>query len=377
MKILIVTGIFEPDIGGPATYVPRLASHLSEAGHFVCVITYASVRNKEEVQYPFVLLRIARGNKLFNRIRMFFGVFARVHRYDVVYLADWFAAGLPAALAARLRGIPYIVRVGGDYLWEQRYLESNQPPVTLREFYEKNLDKKPRYRIYRALIAFVLQSAKHVMFNSDAQRELYETHYALAHTSTIYNPVPKDEVQRIKRGVPSTEFVFWGRFIVMKNLSTLVRAFGKAEISDAFTLILIGDGPRKDEIVSLTRELGLEKRITFLPAMPMREVLERVKDARAFILPSWTDISPNQVYESVALGLPALVTKENYLSIRDQLPDTFDPHSIDVLASKIEMLADDARYSAFVAKFKGISFTQSWDDVILAHERILKSAIEL
>jgi len=33
MRILITTGIFPPDIGGPATYVPLVAKALTERGH--------------------------------------------------------------------------------------------------------------------------------------------------------------------------------------------------------------------------------------------------------------------------------------------------------------------------------------------------------
>ena len=40
MKILIVTGIFEPEIGGPAEYTPKLAAGLFERGHEVKVLTY-------------------------------------------------------------------------------------------------------------------------------------------------------------------------------------------------------------------------------------------------------------------------------------------------------------------------------------------------
>lgn len=32
MRLLIITGIFPPDIGGPATYVPQIASALAERG---------------------------------------------------------------------------------------------------------------------------------------------------------------------------------------------------------------------------------------------------------------------------------------------------------------------------------------------------------
>jgi len=40
-RTLIVTGIFPPDSGGPASYAQALASRLSSAGQKVSVLTYA------------------------------------------------------------------------------------------------------------------------------------------------------------------------------------------------------------------------------------------------------------------------------------------------------------------------------------------------
>ena len=39
MKALLITGIYKPDIGGPATYIPKLASRLTELDIEVEVIT--------------------------------------------------------------------------------------------------------------------------------------------------------------------------------------------------------------------------------------------------------------------------------------------------------------------------------------------------
>jgi hypothetical protein len=42
MKILISTGIYPPDIGGPATYIPRLAKFISCAGDNSTVISLSN-----------------------------------------------------------------------------------------------------------------------------------------------------------------------------------------------------------------------------------------------------------------------------------------------------------------------------------------------
>ena len=51
-KILLATGIFPPDIGGPATYVENLAIELEKLGHKVRVVTYSSEKipnNKSQI----------------------------------------------------------------------------------------------------------------------------------------------------------------------------------------------------------------------------------------------------------------------------------------------------------------------------------------
>ncbi len=375
-RILIVTGIFEPESGGPAVYAPNIAGKLAGAGHQASVLTYsAKPIGDSDARYKFALMRVVRGNKFLNRIRMFFAVFKQAKDVDLVYLLDWFAAGLPAALASRLRGIPYVVRVGGDYLWEQKYLESGAPPVTLSDFYKSGLYRRGSFKPFFWLIRFVLKNAEKVIFNSDKQRELYRKYYGLEMTDVIYNPVPRMETRGVVRGTATKEFVFWGRFIVMKNLTALVRAFAQARLPNGYTLLLIGDGPRKQEIIELVKKLGLQSRVRIEPSMLFSAAMERVKNCRAFILPSWTDISPNQVYEALAIGLPALVTKENYLSIRNQLPEMVNPNSVDDISAKLEMLADDANYRAFAEAFRAISFKNTWDDVAREHLKIFGDVI--
>ncbi|HXK38502.1 MAG TPA: glycosyltransferase [Candidatus Paceibacterota bacterium] len=376
MKILIVSGIFEPESGGPAVYTPKIAEKLAGAGNSVSVIAFSPNAHYDfDAQYAFPLKRIVRGNKILNRVKMSFAVFRQARNADLIYMLDWFAAGLPAALAGLMRGVPYVVRVGGDYLWEQKYLESDAPPVSLSDFYERGLYQWISFKPFFWLIRFVLSHARMVIFNSDKQKELYGRFYGLKSIATVCNPVPRMETRGIVRGKATKEFVYLGRFIVMKNLTTLIRAFAKAQLPDGYTLLLIGDGPRKGELMRLVEELGLQKRVSMEQSMRLSDALERIKNCRAFILPSWTDISPNQVYEALAIGLPAVVSKENYLSIRDRLPEMIDPASVSDVASKLEILADDRRYKKFSESFASIKFARDWDDVAREHIAIFNGVL--
>lgn len=378
MKLCIVSGIFEPESGGPATYAPRLASELSARGYSVTVVTFSSATSyPSDASYPFTLVRVVRGNKLFNRVRFFFAVWPHVRRADCVYMLDWFAAGLPASLASRLLKKRYVVRVGGDYLWEQRYAESHEPPVTLSDFYEKGLHAQPAYRAYARVILSVLRHASHIVFNAEKMRQLYIQYYDVDpdRTSVIWNPVPRVETRGIVRTHPTKEFVFWGRFVAIKNIDALVRAFAQADLPPEYTLALIGDGPAKPHIEELVRDLKLTDRVHILPGMSQGDVLERVKNARAFVLPSWTDISPNQVYEALAIGLPSIVTYETFLPIADQLPVTIHPASVEHVAQALEAAADESQYAVFSEKFRSIRCDHSWSDAAQQHAAIFEETI--
>jgi len=61
LRVLMITGIFPPDIGGPATYVPTMSSELVKRGHKVTVVTLSdSLVDHDDRSYNFPVHRIRR-----------------------------------------------------------------------------------------------------------------------------------------------------------------------------------------------------------------------------------------------------------------------------------------------------------------------------
>jgi glycosyltransferase involved in cell wall biosynthesis len=382
MKILIATGIFKPELGGPATYAAELGKRLHSAGHKVSVITYSDKPMFDlDLGYQFPIIRIVRvPSKLKNYLRYLWAVFQLMKNADVIYTLDWFSAGLPVMIAAFLRRKKYIVRVGGGYIWE-KYLSQNRPPVTLREFYERGIYKE--YKVMYFIILFVLRRAQHVVFNTDDQRELYEKYYGLSpkKTSSIYNPVPESKfgalIHTYKAAYANRdkEIVFAGRFIKMKNVESVIKAFAKIK-DTSFNLLLIGEGPTEPELRKLVADLDLASRVTFHPPMSQTELYRRIVNCYYVILPSWTDISPNQIYECLSLGIPFLVTKENYLSINKHDFPKIDPASVDDIADKMNMLLDPKTYDTFVDKLEALSFDNTWSNVVHQHIKLFNGLVK-
>ncbi|MBI3020337.1 MAG: glycosyltransferase family 4 protein [Parcubacteria group bacterium] len=376
MKILITTGIFEPEIGGPAEYTPKLAAGLIERGHTVKVLTYSAFAFGGDAKYSFPLERVVRTNKFSNYARFFLVALRNVPNYDIIYSLDWFTAGLPLALAARLAGKKYLLRIGGGYIWE-KYLNDGNPPVTLIDFYRQGIYK--RYPVMYAVMKFVLQGAERIIFNSDIQRNFYAPQYGLSpeRLTTIYNPIPK-MLAPVLRGEPQKEIIFAGRMTEKNNIENCLRAFAASNASGAltdFTFTFIGDGFLVEKMKTFAKELGVENKTAFLPSMRQKELYERIKNCRYVILPSWTDISPNTAYECLSLGIPFLLTTENYLSIRSQIPLMIDPRSVEDIAEKMRLLSEENAYKEYCAKLRAIRFNHDWDNVCDEHLKIFNSCL--
>ncbi|MEX0935053.1 MAG: glycosyltransferase family 4 protein [Candidatus Paceibacterota bacterium] len=366
MKILLTTGIFPPETGGPATLTPLIADALIDRGHDVTVLTFSDhVQESVDEKYSFNLVRVVRGNKLSNYWRFFREVWDRIDDVDFVYSLGWFTAGIPLSLAARLKKKPYVVRVGGDYAWE-RYLSWGREPLTIREFYSTGVYKKGGLSVFFMLIKWVFSGAHHVVFNSDVQRELYEKYYKLDSdkTITIYNPSPRLSVDSDR--TLRKEIFFAGRLEEKNNVSTLIDAFALADL-DSFKLTIVGEGSQKKKLMDKVSDHGMEETITFLLPMDKSQLLKHMKDVYCVVLPSWTDVSPNTAYEALSLGVPLVITEENYLPFRDSLNMMFDPHSSKQLSQILEHLGDEVEHHRAKQQISTIDFQHSLDDFIHKH----------
>ncbi len=87
MKILICTGIYPPDIGGPAYYAKELNDEFLRQEHHAKVLAY-----KLEKRLPTGI----------RHLFYFFRILFVVLKIDLIISLDTFSVGLPAVLAAKI-----------------------------------------------------------------------------------------------------------------------------------------------------------------------------------------------------------------------------------------------------------------------------------
>ena len=373
MKILITTGIFLPEAGGPPTYIFNFAKVLLKLKHQVTVLTYSDqvVYDLDKI-LDFPVVRIVRKNKILNYYHYYKKIkqLLNTENFDCVYAFDHFSAGCPVSLAIKNKKIPFFVRVGGDFIWE-RYLESTNKLVTLLEFYQQNLYQKvEKLRFF--LIKKVFARADKIIFTTKFQQDIFAKYYDLPQDKLkiINNPVNKDISASIHKNT-NKEIIFHGRINKKNNLIFLVQAFAKMQ-DNSFILHLIGDGPEKSKLQAEANKLKL-KNVIFSDLMSRNALYQKLSVAYLAVYPSLTDISPNGVLESLRLGLPFICTKEIGFDWLKNKALMFDPKNTDELVNILNSLSKEDFYHEYKQKLAKISYDYDYSQATEDTLKILQN----
>lgn len=163
MNILIATGIYSPDIGGPATWSSYFADQFTRRGHTVAVLTYSDEERRDHDAWRVIrVLRKSGSGK--RHIRYFLKALALMWKADITLLGDTISAGFPVWAASIVTGKPYVLKIGGDWVWEQAFQRWG-----VKDFLDEFLQKRHSAKIefYRALQSQVARKSRAVLAPSN------------------------------------------------------------------------------------------------------------------------------------------------------------------------------------------------------------------
>lgn len=369
MRIVLATGIYPPDIGGPATYVRSLAEELSRMGNVVSVITYGAISDKRKAISDFVpgegwqVVVIPRnGGPILRWFR-----YARALKHyakdaDVIEAFSSVSVGVPLWIS-RLKKPKKILRLGGDFFWE-RYTDRGGTKG-LRDWYAL----RPWSRW---LTQKILRFFDHVVFSTRFQEELYEAKFTLPAHSVIENAFPEGGPVLHTKHEPF-RLLFLGRFVRFKNLPALLEALH--EMHDV-RLTLVGSGPMEPELRALASQWLSRDHIAFLPPVSGADRQRVFAGHDLLILPSLTELSPNVALEARAAGLPVLLSQETGLSETLRCGMVVRPLRIPCEITKalrdVITHYDDVAHSAAVPEPK-----RGWNAVTTEHLQLLQQLVAL
>ena len=142
-----------------------------------------------------------------------------------------------------------------------------------------------------------------------------------------------------KYGITGHHCLYVGRLIPRKGLDYLLYALKK--VSDVQCAI-VGDGPQREHLLSLTRTLELQDRVVFTGYVPKEDLKHFYAAADFFVLPSLAEGLPLVVLEALATGTPIIASK--VAGIPDIIQEGYNglivpPKDVELLAVAIQKLA--------------------------------------
>ncbi|CAB3847075.1 D-inositol-3-phosphate glycosyltransferase [Achromobacter animicus] len=306
---------------------------------------------------------------------------AMAENVEAIHAASNYEAALPALMAARKLGIPFVYEVRG--LWE--YTSASK---------KSGWEQSERFALDRQLESFTAANADHVLTLTQAlaaelgSRGVQASRIALAPNSidsSAFTPVPrKAELAQTLR-LADGDFVigYAGAAVSYEGLDDLIEAL--VLLQDRLPharLLIVGDGDALPSLRKLAEDRGVVDRVVFCGKVAPDSVRDYYAMMNAIALPRKPVtvcqlVSPLKPLEAMALGIPLVVS--DVAALKEMVVDgeTALVHlagNARSLADSIEVLAKDADLQAKLAENgrQHVAANRRWDQVAQTIARIYR-----
>jgi glycosyltransferase involved in cell wall biosynthesis len=300
LVILVATGLFPPQEGGPATYSSLLLRELPKRGFEVKIQSFGWV-----LKYP----------KILRHLIYFFKIFFSAFSADVIYAQDPVSVGLPSLIAAKFSGKPFLLKIVGDYAWEQSVQRFGVTDL-LDQFSMENNKYPFSVRILKRVQRFVANHADRIVVPSKYLKMII-SNWGIDHEkiSVVYNAFhppyiegTKEELKK-KYNFSGTTIISAGRLVPWKGFSMFIEIM--SELSHKISnpkLYIVGSGPDYDFLHETIKKNNVSKFVELIGKKPQKELFEMIKAADLFVLNTSYEGLSHQLLEVLALGTPIITT---------------------------------------------------------------------
>jgi len=349
MRIVLVSGIWPPDVGGPASHAPALAEALVARGHEVEVVTTAA---GTPVPTPYPVRFVSRSLPAAARhLIVVREVVRAARRAELVYATTMVRRSALGALLARR---PLVVKLVADEAFE-RERRSGRYAGTLAEF--QRVRGGARVRLLRGTRNLALRRARRIVVPSAYLCEI-ALGWGLRPERLVVVPNPAPELHglvsreearaRLRIGGPAIGTA--GRLTAQKALGDALAALARVP---GVELLVLGDGPLRGALEQRAAELRVTDRVRFLGAGTRADVMTLFRAVDVALLTSAWENLPHTVLEALAAGTPVVATAvggvpEVVLDGKNGL--LVPPGDVGAIAAAIERLVRDERFRATLAE---------------------------
>jgi glycosyltransferase involved in cell wall biosynthesis len=304
MRIGMMADIYKPHVSGVTQYISLNKRYLEKLGHQVYVFTFSYEGYEDDepnvVRSPSIPVL---DTGFYVGFRYPSKISKLLRTMDVVHVHHPFLSGSLALRYCRSRHIPVVFTNHTRYdLYAQAYLPVISDVISAAAM--------------QAYMPAFCRACDLVISPSPGMRNVLTSYGVDAPIDVVPNGVdlkpfqgPVEPIEREKLGFEPDDVVlaFVGRLGPEKNVPFLLRSFsGTVQAYPHVGLLLIGEGPERDNLEDRARRSEIESRVHFTGLVPYDLLPRYLAAVDAFVTASVTEVHPFTVIEAMASGLPVL-----------------------------------------------------------------------
>lgn len=298
--ILIATGLYPPDVGGPATYSYLLNEELPKYGWTVKILSFGEFRFLP---------------KIFRHFVYAWKIFKIANNYQIIYVQDPVSVGLPVCLACWLRRRSYILKIVGDYAWEQ-----GSQRFGVKDFLDDFSVNYKKYswvvRLLKLIQTGVAKRADKIIVPSNYLKKIVSNwEIDPQKIKVIYNAfnvpaiLPDKETLRSELKLKGKIMVSAGRLVPWKGFELIIKLMPNLlNHYPDLKLFIAGEGPDKNRLSRLIAENNLTNQVILTGRLVQTDLLKLIKAADLFVLNTSYEGFSHQLLEVMWCGTPIITT---------------------------------------------------------------------
>ena len=307
MKIGMMVDTYKPHMSGVTNVVALSKKYLEHSGHDVYVFTFGDEKYQDDepnvIRSPGVPLS---DSSYYVGLRYTRKAHDLLMTMDILHTHHPFLSGTLALLYRRSQHIPIIFTNHTRYdLYAHAYL-----PI---------LPEAVGDTAIKAYLPPFCRAIDMVSTPSPGMAQVLVKLGVDVPVKIIPNGIQLDPFQKKEASLSRSDFgikpadillIYTGRLGPEKNTTFLLRSFaGVADAMHNVHLIMVGDGPERDNLQDLAKHLGVGEKVHFTGLVPYQQMPAYLTMSDAFVTASVTEVHPLTVIEAMATGLPVLGIK--------------------------------------------------------------------
>jgi glycosyltransferase involved in cell wall biosynthesis len=352
LRICYLSNNFSPIVGGAEAQAEKQARQLQALGHEMTVVTLRIERRlkRQEVLAGLPVVRVGGLYKRSGRLRtgklghlpialnMFLVLWRLRHTYDIIHAFQFSPIAAVAVLICKLTHKPVVVNLQSAGPCEMELPNRGREAMLMADTLSNTDFLKIDHSMSWAIGGSDLTRLPQVTFGGRAilnflrrSDAFYRVLSTRCFSYLISQKFRADHIVRIPNGVNSEKFrplaeqrpdatgperiiLCVARLEYPKGVDVLLHAWGRMmrapqEWRASLTprLCIVGDGRFKPQMERMVTELGIQESVEFLGLR--KDVLDLLRSAWGFVLPSRWEGMPNALLEAMACGLPCVATR--------------------------------------------------------------------